>query len=60
MNADLKTISVRISPELMARVDNIIVPKKMPRTTWLFQALTERLEKDEEAEALKKKHQKEI
>jgi len=47
MSEKLKTISIRITPELMNRIDSILVPKRMPRTTWVYQAMMDKIKKDE-------------
>jgi len=50
MNEKLKAISIRLKPDLMDRIDKIAVPKRMPRTTWVYQAIMDRLKKDEKEE----------
>ena len=47
MSEELKSMSIKVEKEIIERIDVLRTPKRMPRTSWLFQAIMEKLGRDE-------------
>jgi predicted transcriptional regulator len=47
MEEKLKAISIRVNSEIMDRIDNIVIPLRIPRTAWVQKAILAQLKKDE-------------
>jgi len=50
MKKDLISISIKLEPETVEFIDKIVVPRRMPRSAWLYLAVKDRLKKDENTE----------